>query len=268
MFTLTDTPRIPGTGQNYVFGPPSYEGCNPPPVVHEPSPRRHVAHPPPVKGPGTSGEVDQVPGPSDQGNEAPGPSDKGNEAPDEPQEPKESAGRPSRELISAQERSLKDAVSEIRTVSEQLRELFEHIESRITEIDRTKFQHLAESVSFLCAYLEDKLSILLNASTKERDRIHIALVVSVHLEDAANSSDNLKDDLNVDDPVAKRAEDQSSAVRSLIGILSGRLKRLGDEFSKLLSGLLIPKEWTLKGEFGTVVFFAKAGVSVEIKFGP
>jgi hypothetical protein len=34
----------------------------------------------------------------------------------------------------------------------------------------------------------------------------------------------------------------------------------------MLSGLLIPKEWTLKGEL-SMNFFAKAGVSVEIKFG-
>ncbi len=189
-----------------------------------------------------------------------------NETVDRPEGAGESAGRPRRELIAAQERLLKDAVAEIRVDAEKLLESFENPDSTITEIDRATLQRFVDSVNFLCSYLEDKLSILLDVSTKEEDRIHIAMVVSVHLEDTFGSSDELKNDLHVDDAVIEQAEEKSATL-SLIGILQGLLKRLGNDFSKLVSGLLTPKEWTLKGEFGTVVFFAKAGVSVEIKFG-
>jgi hypothetical protein len=189
-----------------------------------------------------------------------------NETVDSPEGAGESVGRPRAELIAAQERLLKDAVAEIRADMEKLRESFERSDSRITEIDRARFQRFVENVNFLCSYLEDKPSILLGVNTKEQDRIHIAVVVSVYLEDIVGSSDELKGDLDVDNAVTGQAEEKSATL-SLIGILQGLLKRLGSDFSKLVSGLLTPKEWTLKGEFGTVVFFAKAGVGVEIKFG-
>ena len=54
---------------------------------------------------------------------------------------------------------------------------------------------------------------------------------------------------------------------SSINVLQGRLKRLGEGFTKLLCGLIGTKKWTLKSRFESSVVIAKAGIEVEIKFG-
>lgn len=74
------------------------------------------------------------------------------------------------------------------------------------------------------------------------------------------SSGGLEEGVDTNSSPAKQAEARASS----INVLQGRLKRLGEGFTKPLCGLISTK---LKGRLESGMVIAKTGVEVEIKFG-
>jgi hypothetical protein len=154
---------------------------------------------------------------------------------------------------------------EAKTMAEEFRQ---HIESTGPDESREKARDLKIEVDRTCDYLVVELRIL----TQGRGQAQLRASVSMNLalETLIHRAEDLKEDLLSEGPSTNQDQDaikpDVSTVRRLLERLLKPLLEAKDNLWSLISSLLTPKEWTLKGDVKAIPFFVSGGM--EIKFGP
>lgn len=169
--------------------------------------------------------------------------------------------RPNKEVCADKERRLKASMGEARTIWKEIQEFIAHTGPGEIKVDREKLQYYLGSVDMVLRSLDSDLQALKDDDTSAEARLRIAIFLYVNLKNAVQEGQEVEE--LYPDTIA--AEHESKSGIKLIGWLQQKLARIEKEFWELVTGLLKPKEWTLKGEGKIIPFLAKGGI--EIKFG-
>jgi hypothetical protein len=165
-----------------------------------------------------------------------------------------------------QAEQVREAISRIGDAARWLAEAAGRLEN-VTELVR--------SFELDVPYLVERVADLLSGDEATKRQVAAEMVAKLQIMrsevrqkmemDELDSTGHDEDQGQQQDAGASGGSSRSKAARSGFKRVLTSIKNAETQLWKLISGLVTPKEWTLRGEMG-LPFMGKAGV--EIKFGP
>ncbi|SCE84752.1 hypothetical protein GA0070607_2306 [Micromonospora coriariae] len=163
-----------------------------------------------------------------------------------------------REFFRNREARFTEAVSGVKEAAQAvLRDLAD-------EVPAPKLDSFIENVNVSCDFLTDQLRALLvqDGETQSQAVSSMALAMQSLQTEVTEFQHELNNPDGVDQEVTITSPHKTAGFARILQRIRKAMGYLWD----LISGLLKPKEWSIKGELKAIPFLAKA--EVEIRFGP